>query len=84
MRIWIEVDEDDVLDELSTTDLEDELKRRTKKTDPSDECDNVDPFTGLTAGQMVDAIYQARRNGQDDRVLLLVDRWLYLAMGRIT
>lgn len=82
--VWVDIDVGDVIDDISTQDLKDELESRSSNGDegnplPSD----FDPVTGKNSHELLDAVYEARRNSNDARALELVDRLIYAAIGRI-
>lgn len=72
--VSVDVDLDDILDDLSTDELTDELRRRGGLT-------NVDGLDGDSNRQILDAIYQKRRLGQEYQAEL--DVLIYNVLGKI-
>ncbi|WP_252109088.1 MULTISPECIES: hypothetical protein [unclassified Halomonas] len=71
------------LEDFDTDDLLEELKERGAKLETIGLPDGYDPVEGRSTAQLADALYEARRNGNDARALELCDRLIYAAIGRI-
>ncbi|KAA0014399.1 hypothetical protein F0A17_01755 [Billgrantia pellis] len=78
---YITVDVDVELDEFDTDDLREELRRRGASADTLPE--GFDPIEGKGTVELAEACFEARRRGDDDRALELIDRLIYAALGRI-
>lgn len=72
--VSVDVDLDDILDDLSTEELTDELKRRGGLT-------TMDGLNGDYNREILDAIYQKRRLGKDYQTEL--DLLIYNVLGKI-
>lgn len=78
---YITVDVDVGLDEFDTDDLWEELRRRGACSDTLPE--GFDPVEGKSTVELAEACFEARRRGDGDRALELIDRLIYAALGRI-
>lgn len=76
------VDVDVGLDDFDTDDLLEELESRGRKM-PSGLENGYCPAECKNTMQLAEALFEARRNGNDQRTLELVDRLIYAALGRI-
>lgn len=81
--VSVSVDVDVDLDDFDTDDLIDELERRGKNESGIGLEEGYDPVSGKGTAELADALFEARRNGNDQRALELVDRLIYAALGRI-
>lgn len=79
----ISVDVDVELHEFDTEDLLDELKSRGRNHSAVGLEEGYCPIECKNTGQLAEALFEARRNGNDKRALELVDRLIYAALGRI-
>lgn len=79
VNVDVEVD----LDDFDTDDLIDELKSRGSNASGVGLVEGYDPVSGKGTAELADALFEARRNGNDERALELVDRLIYAALGRI-
>lgn len=79
----ISVDVDVDLYEFDTEDLLSELQRRGRRHSGVGLDEGYDPVEGKGTAELADALFEARRNGNDQRALELVDRLIYAALGRI-
>ena len=85
MLVSVDVDTDEVIGDISTRELREELESRSREGDttPLPLPDNFDAMTGRNSEQLLETVYEERRNGNDARALELVDRLIYAALGRI-
>lgn len=79
VNVDVEVD----LDDFDTEDLLDELKSRGNNAEGVGLVEGYDPVSGKGTAELADALFEARRNGNNERALELVDRLIYAALGRI-
>ena len=78
----VNVDVDVSLDDFDDDDLLEELESRGRKMTSGLE-NGYCPVECKNTGQLAEALFEARRNGNDQRTLELVDRLIYAALGRI-
>lgn len=78
--VTVSVDVD--LDEIDTDELRQELESRGAETGTTLE-QGYCPIECKNTSQLAEALFEARRNGNDERALELVDRLIYAALGRI-
>ncbi|WP_339118537.1 hypothetical protein [Halomonas sp. BMC6] len=79
----VSVDVDVDLDDFDTDDLLEELKSRGLNHNGVGLEEGYCPIECKSTGQLAEALFEARRNGNDQRALELVDRLIYAALGRI-
>lgn len=79
----VSVDVDVDLDDFDTDDLLEELKSRGRNHNGMGLEEGYCPIECKNTGQLAEALFEARRNGNDQRTLELVDRLIYAALGRI-
>lgn len=79
----VEVEVDVSLSDFDTEDLVDELRDRGRNHTGVGLADGYDPVEGKGTGELADALFEARRKGNDQRALELCDRLIYAALGRI-
>lgn len=80
--VTVSVDEDVDLDEIDTYELRQELESRGDETGATLQ-QGYCPIECKNTSQLAEALFEARRNGNDERALELVDRLIYAALGRI-
>lgn len=79
----VSVDVDVDLDDFDTDDLLEELESRGRNHNRVGLEEGYCPIECKNTGQLAEALFEARRNGNDQRALELVDRLIYAALGRI-
>ncbi|MDP4557919.1 hypothetical protein Q9247_09510 [Halomonas meridiana] len=79
----VNVDVEVELYDIDTEDLVEELKSRGGNHSGVGLEDGYCPIECKNTGQLAEALFEARRNGNDQRALELVDRLIYAALGRI-
>ncbi|MFI0472936.1 hypothetical protein ACGLWX_09500 [Halomonas sp. HMF6819] len=80
---FVSVEVEVSLSKFDTEELLEELQERGRKHEAIGLADGYDPVEGKGTAQLADALYEARRNGNDARALELCDRLIYAAIGRI-
>ncbi|WP_110685108.1 hypothetical protein [Salinicola aestuarinus] len=86
---YVTVEAEVELDDFETDDLVRELKRRNQKVSEPGESQSTlletswDPIEGKSFDQLLEAVYEARILGKDERAMELIDRLIYSASGRI-
>ncbi|WP_237673793.1 hypothetical protein [Vreelandella profundi] len=80
--VTVSVDVDVDLDEIDTDELRQELESRGDETGATLQ-QGYCPIECKNTSQLAEALFEARRNGNDERALELVDRLIYAALGRI-
>lgn len=82
--VMVDIDVGDVIGDITTEELVEELESRQRNSEGSCPLPNdYDPLSGKRSGELLEAIYEARRNGDDVSALELIDRLVYAAIGRI-